>query len=149
METALLIGIAIVGVLLAVWATLKPIMDDNKVRGKVLNFDEGMKNYYFLLPESGERLLDALRAQPEQKTLDYSLLPQEERIRFRLNGVEAEYRLRFAERDGKSVLQLSRTAAEREKGSIPYLVNAFFIRNFEAKPLPYQQAETLFEEETA
>ena len=149
METALLIGIAIVGVLLAVWATLKPIMDDNKVRGKVMNFDEGMKNYYYLLPESGERLLAALQERPGQTELDYSLLPQEERIRFRLNGVEAEYRLRFAERDGKSVLQLSRTAAEREKGSIPYLVNAFFIRNFEAKPLPYQQAETLFEEETA
>ena len=149
METALLIGIAIVGVLLAVWATLKPIMDDNKVRGKVMNFDEGMKNYYYLLPESGERLLAALQERPGQTELDYSLLPQEERIRFRLNGVEAEYRLRFAERDGKSVLQLSRTAAEREKGSIPYLVNAFFIRNFGAKPLPYQQAETLFEEETA
>ena len=52
METLILVIFAVIGLLLAFWATMKPIMDDSRIRGKVLNFDQGMKNYYFRLPGS-------------------------------------------------------------------------------------------------
>ena len=146
METGLLLGAAVIGILIAFWATMKPILDDNKVRGKVLNFDEGMKHYYYLLPGSAERLLEALRTPPETKALDYRLL-SDEQIRFSREGVEADYRLRFAEGENGVFLQLGRIAAERENGNIPYLINALLIRGFGAKPADYRRAAPLFDKE--
>ena len=49
MNSITLFIIAAVGALFTVWIVMKPILDDNRVRGKVLNFSEGMKDYYFLL----------------------------------------------------------------------------------------------------
>ena len=58
--------------------------------------------------------------------------------------MEADYRLHFCENEGKSYLRVSRIAEEREKGNIPYLVNAFFIRDLHAKPVDCRQFEALF-----
>ena len=51
MSAPVLFIIAAVGALFAVWIAFKPIMDDNRIRGKILNFSEGMKEYYFLLEQ--------------------------------------------------------------------------------------------------
>lgn len=146
METTILIVLAVVGILIAFWATMKPILDDNRVRGKVLNFDEGMKHYYFLLPGGAERLLDELRTPTETKPLDCRLL-SDELIRFSKENVEADYRLRFAEGESGVCLQIGRVAAEREKGNIPYLINTLLIRGFGAKPVDYRRVAPLFDKE--
>ncbi len=147
MDTTIIVIIAAAGALMAFWAVMKPIMDDNKIRNKVLNFSEGMKNYYFLLEGSEEELTAALAGQPEQKVLDYSFQPESGTIRFRRESVEADYRLSFYTSEGKSYLRAARVAEEREKGNIPYLVNAFFIKNFRAKPIDFRKFEALFPEE--
>ncbi len=144
MNAITLFIIAAVGALLAVWIVMKPILDDNRVRGKVLNFSEGMKDYYFLLENGKEETEEELAGPIEQPALDYSFLPEEQLIRFCRDGVEADYRLRFLEAEGKHYLAVSRIAEEREKGNIPYLVNAFFIKNLRARPVEYQKFEGLF-----
>ncbi len=146
METLILVIFAVIGLLLAFWATMKPIMDDSRIRGKVLNFDQGMKNYYFRLPGSEEQLREALRTPPETKPLDYSL-PTADQIRFFAGGTEADYRLCFAEAESGTWLRLSRVAAEREKGNIPYLINLLLIGSFGAKAVDYREAESIFTEE--
>ena len=79
--------------------------------------------------------------------LDYDYLPEEQCIRFRKDNVEADYRLCFLEAGEKTYLAVSRIAEEREKGNIPYLVNAFFIKNLFAKPVEYRKFEALFPED--
>ena len=143
METTILVGLAVCGVVMAMFAIMKPIMDDEKVRGKVLNFSEGMRDYYFLLAGSRAQTEEALAAPMEGTSVAYSYLP-EESVRFRKENVEADYRLRFFESEGKTYLRVSRVAEEREKGNIPYLVNAFFIRDLHAKPVDCRQFEALF-----
>ena len=146
MDTSIIVIIAVIGALMAFWAVMKPIMDDNKIRNKVINFDEGMRNYYFLL-ESAESETAAALAEPlEQKVVDYSFRPEDGLIQFRRESVEADYRLRFFTAEGKTYLSVGRVAAEREKGNIPYLVNAFFIKNLRAKPVDYRQFQALFGE---
>ena len=146
MNVWFLFGLCGVGALIAFWAVMKPFIDDNKVRGKVLNFDEGMKNYFFRLSGDAEALSAALEAQPEQDTLAYAYDAQRQEIVFRLGAVEAVYRLAFFETAGQHFLRVSRAAAEREQGNIPYLVNAFFIKHFGAKALDYRQFAELFPE---
>ena len=146
METGILIGVAVVGILIAFWASMKPILNDNKVRGKVLNFDQGMKHFYFQLPGSDGELMEALRTPPEQKLLAYSL-QQEDQIRFSAAEEQADYRLRFAEQEGKCYLQLGRVAEERENGNIPYLINELMIKGFGARAVDYRKVEALFTEE--
>lgn len=144
METTIIVIIAVIGALMAFWAVMKPIIDDNKVRGKVLNFSEGMKNYFFL-PEAGEaETVAALACLPEQQVVDYSFCPETATITFRRGSVEADYRLSFPTAEGKTGLRVSRVAEEREPGNIPYLVNAFFIKNLRAKPIDYRRFESLF-----
>ena len=147
MSALVLFIIAAVGALLAVWVVFKPIMDDNRLRGKILNFSEGMKEYYFLLEQGKEETEAALAGLPAQDVLDYDYLPEEQCIRFRKDNVEADYRLRFREAGDKNYLAVSRIAEERDKGNIPYLVNAFFIRNLRARPVEYRQFEALFPED--
>ena len=149
MDTTIIVIIAVAGALMAFWAVMKPIVDDNKIRGKVLNFDEGMRHYYFLLEGTEAETEAALAAQPEQKVLDYSYRPEEGLIRFARENTEADYRLRFFSAEGKSYLSVGRVAEEREKGNIPYLVNAFFIKNFRAKPVDFRQFQALFDEDAA
>ena len=145
----MLFVLAGIGALFAVWAIMKPILDDNKIRGKVLNFSEGMKDYYFL-PEAGEaETLAALAELPEQKVLDYSFSPETATITFRKDNVAADYRLSFPTAEGKTGLRVSRVAEEREQGNIPYLVNAFFIKNLRAKPMDYRRFEAMFSAEEA
>ena len=144
METTILVGLAVCGVVMAMFAIMKPIMDDEKVRGKVLNFSEGMRDYYFLLAGSRAQTEEALAAPMEGTSVAYSYLPEEESVRFRKENVEADYRLRFFESEGKTYLRVSRVAEEREKGNIPYLVNAFFIRDLHARPMDCRQFEALF-----
>jgi hypothetical protein len=140
----MIFALAGIGALLAFWAVMKPILDDNKVRGKVLNFSEGMKDYYFL-PEAGEaETLAALAALPEQQVVDFSFCPETATITFRRDNVEADYRLSFPTAEGKTGLRVSRVAEEREPGNIPYLVNAFFIKNLRAKPVDYRRFEAMF-----
>ena len=144
METTILVILAIVGVVIAMLSVMKPIMDDEKVRGKVLNFSEGMRDYYFLLADTRAQTEGALAGPLDQTVLDYTYLPEEESVRFRKESVEADYRLRFFEAEGKTYLRVSRAAEEREKGNIPYLVNAFFIKDLHAKPVDCRQFEALF-----
>lgn len=146
METTILVILAIVGVVIAMLSVMKPIMDDEKVRGKVLNFSEGMRDYYFLLSGSRAQTEEALAGPMEGTAVAYSYLPEEESVRFRKENVEADYRLRFFESGGKTYLRVSRVAEEREKGNIPYLVNAFFIKDLQAKPVDCRQFEALFPE---
>lgn len=148
MDTTIIVIIASVGAVMAFWAVMKPIMDDNKIRNKVLNFSEGMRNYYFLLEGSGEELAAALSGPLEQNVLNYSFQPENGIIRFRKENTEADYRLTFFKAEGKSYLRAARVAEEREKGNIPYLVNAFFIKNFHAKPVDFRKFEALFPEES-
>ena len=144
METTILVVLAVIGVVMAMLAIMKPIMDDEKVRGKVLNFSEGMRDYYFLLSGSRAQTEEALAGPMEETSVAYSFLPEEEIVRFRKENVEADYRLRFFESEGKTYLRVSRIAEEREKGNIPYLVNAFFIKDLHAKPVDCRQFEALF-----
>ncbi len=140
----MIFALAGIGALIALWAVMKPILDDNKVRGKILNFSGGMKNYYFL-PEAGEaETLAALAELPEQEAVDFSFSPETATVTFRKDNVEADYRLSFPTRDGKTGLCVSRVAEEREQGTIPYLVNAFFINNLHAKPIDYRRFENFF-----
>ena len=136
--------IAAVGALFTLWIVMKPILDDNRVRGKVLNFSEGMKDYFFQTETGKEETEEALAGPLEQAAVEYTYLPEEQLIRFRKDNVEADYRLHFYEAGGKYYLAVSRVAEEREKGNIPYLVNAFFIKNLGAKPVEYQKFESLF-----
>ena len=144
METTILVVLAVAGVVMAMLAIMKPIMDDEKVRGKVLNFSEGMRDYYFLLAGTRAQTEEALAGPLDQTALDYTYLPEEESVRVRKESVEADYRLRFFEAEGKTYLRVSRVAEEREKGNIPYLVNAFFIKDLHAKPVDCRQFEALF-----
>ncbi len=143
-ETTLLVIAAIVGVVIAMLAVMKPIMDDYQIRKKVLNFDEGMRCYYFLLPGTEEELLSALPALPEQKVVEYSYPAGEGVIRFRRENVEADYLLRFYTDAGRTYLCVSRAAEEREPGNIPYLINAFFIKNLRAEPVDFRKFMSLF-----
>ena len=147
METTILVGLAVCGVVMAMFAIMKPIMDDEKVRGTVLNFSEGMRDYYFLLAGSRAQTEEALAGPMEGTSVAYSYLPEEESVRFRKENVEADYRLRFFESEGKTYLRVSRVAEEREKGNIPYLINAFFIRDLHARPVDCRQFEALFPED--
>ena len=147
METLILILIAVIGVVLAVQAVMKPILDDEKVRGKVLNFSEGMRDYHFLLAAGKEETEAALAEPLEQEVVAYRFLPESGSIRFSRENTEADYALRFYERDGKHYLRVTRVAEEREKGNIPYLVNAFFVKNLRAKPVDYRQFRALFPED--
>ena len=144
METTILVGLAVCGVVMAMFAIMKPIMDDEKVRGKVLNFSEGMRDYYFLLAGTRAQTEEALAGPLDQTALYYTYLPEEESVRFRKENVEADYRLRFFESEGKTYLRVSRVAEEREKGNSPYLVNAVVIRDLHAKPVDCRQFEALF-----
>ena len=147
METTLLVIAAIVGVVIAMLAVMKPIMDDYQIRKKVLNFDEGMRTYYFVLPGTEAELLSALSSLPEQKVVEYSYPAGEGIIRFRRENVEADYRLRFYTDAGKTYLSVRREAEEREQGNIPYLVNAFFIKNLRAEPVDFRKFQSLFPED--
>ena len=60
METTILVVLTVAGVVMAMLAIMKPIMDDEKVRGKVLNFSEGMRDYYFLLAGTRAQTEEAL-----------------------------------------------------------------------------------------
>ena len=144
MPSYMLFILAAVGALFAFWLVMKPILDDNRVRGKVLNFSEGMKEYYFLLEQGKEETEAALTGQQMQTALEYSFSPEEESIRFRKDSEEADYRLRFCEDGGKNYLSVSRVAEEREKGNIPYLVNAFFIKGLNAAPVDCRAFRSLF-----
>ncbi len=145
METTILVILAVIGIVMAMLSVMKPIMEDNKIRGKVLNFDEGMRHYYFKLA-SDEAALRRSLASDEPKPLACRF-DGTDLITFQKENVEAVYRLRFCEKEGQSWLSVSRVAEEREQGSIPYLVNAFFIKGFAAKPVDYRQAQAMFPEE--
>ena len=136
--------IAAVGALFTLWIVMKPILDDNRIRGKVLNFSEGMKDYFFQTETGKEETEEALAGPLEQAAVEYTYLPEEQLLRFRKDNVEADYRLRFYEDQGKHYLCVSRVAAEREKGNIPYLVNAFFIKGLNASPVDCRAFRSLF-----
>ena len=140
----MIFALAGIGALIAFWAVMKPILDDNKIRGRILNFSEGMKDYYFLAEAGEEETLAALCSLPERQVVDYSFSPETATITFRRDNVEADYRLSFLRAEGKTGLRVSRVAEEREQGNIPYLVNAFFIRNLRVKPVDYRRFESMF-----
>lgn len=148
MDTTILVVLAVVGLLLACWSVMKPIFDDNKVRGKVLNFDEGMKHYFFRFTGSADALRTAL-SEGREAPLSYEYDPEQERILFRLNGTEAAYALRFYENEGLCGLIVGREADEREKGNIPWLINAFFVRGFAGVPVDYRVFDELFPADSA
>ena len=146
METTILVVLAVVGVVMAMREIMNPLMGGERVRAKGLNVSEGMRDYYFLLAGTRAQTEEALAGPLDQTVLDYTYLPEEESVRFRKESVEADYRLRFFEAEGKTYLRVSRAAEEREKGNIPYLVNAFFIKNLRAKPVDCRQFEAMFPE---
>ncbi len=147
MKAWMLFVLAGVGALLAFWSTMKPMIDDNRIRNKVLNFDQGMKNYYFLPAFGKEETLAALAGPQALKNAQLRFCPEDETLVLSREGAEAGFRLRFATDElGRLCLRVSRAAEERAPGTIPYLVNALFIKNLGAKPIDYRKGEEFFEE---
>ena len=122
---------------------LKPVYNDKKARGKVINFDSFLKNYSFVLDCSQNDAVYLLSKKNAKDTLNYTFRQSSMIIRFEYLNASIEYQLSFYIIDNKTYLEASQLHFMVEKSNIPFMINRFFIEKIGATPIDYHYFKSI------
>lgn len=142
MEKYFNVFIALFFVLIAagvLYLILKPMFRNNRLLNGVVNYDIFMRKYVFCIELTKEDFYARLKIHNINDVLEYSLNDNCSVVTFSRYNAKVPYKLLIDEFDEATVLKVEQIPQITDKCNIPYLINEFFIKKFNAKPLEYNK----------
>ena len=123
----------------ALYLVLKPMVKCNKLLNGVVNYDAFMRRFIFRVEITKETFYAQLKTPNINDSLKYFLSDDCSIITFTRYNAKFPYEMFTEEVDESTVLRIEQIPKIMGKGNVPYLINEFFIKKFNAKPLEYSK----------
>lgn len=126
----------VIGIPISLYIIFKPIFLQNKLLNGIVNYDIFMKKFVYRIDLTREEFYSQLKIRNSNDLLDYYLNDDCSVITFIRYNARFEYKIMIDEFDESIILRVEQIPLVSK---VAYLINAFFIRKFNAKPLEYEK----------
>ena len=118
---------------------LLPMFREMKVSKGVTNQDVFAQNYLFKVNCARDDFLKTMNMTNIHDILEYSFETKAMTITFSKYGANIPYTVFIKEFDGGCYIKLSKNVLIQDRSNIPYQINEFMIKKFNAELLPYDE----------
>ena len=118
---------------------LKPMFRHNKLLNGVVNYDAFMRKYVFCIELKKEDFYTQLKNHNSHDLLEYSLSDDCSVITFTRHNAKFSYKILIDEFEEITILRVEQIQKIMDKGNVPYYINEFFIKKFNATPLSFEK----------
>ena len=136
MEKYIHIFVIVVLIPIVLYLILKPMLQHRKLLNGVVNYDTLMRKYVFRIALKKEDFYTQLKAQNVYDVLEYTLSEDATVITFKLYNSKYPYEIKVEAFDESIVLRVKQLSAV---GRPAFLINEFFLKKFNAKPLDFEK----------
>ncbi len=125
---------------IALYFILKPIFRQKELLHGVVNYDTFMRKFLFRIELEKEEFFEQLKIHNINDILEYCLNEDCSVITFLKYNDKFPYKILIAEYNEYIVLNVEQIPTVMNKANVPYYINSFFIKKFNAKPIDYQKS---------
>lgn len=136
MEKYIHIFVIVVLIPIVLYLILKPMVQHRKLLNGVVNYDTLMREYVFRIALKKEDFYTQLKAPNVYDVLEYTLSEDATVITFKLYNSKYPYEIKVEAFDESIVLRVKQLSAV---GRPAFLINEFFMKKFNAKPLDFEK----------
>ena len=117
----------------------KPMFQQRKLLNGVVNYDTFMRKFVFQIAFTREEFYSKMKTHNVFDVLEYDFDEQNSVVTFKRYNAKFPYKIEIDEFKESIVLRVEQIPLVMDKGNVPYYINEFFIKNFDAKPLEFKQ----------
>ena len=136
---AFLIVFIIIVIPVALYLIFKPLYRNKQTLNGVENYDAFMRKYVFRVEMTEEEFYGRLKTKNINDTLEYCLNDDCSVVTFTRYGSKYPYKILTEEADESIILRIQQIPIITDRSNVPYLINEFFIKKFDAKPMEYSK----------
>lgn len=126
---------------LLLFIIFKPAIQDARVRNNVSNSDPFTRHYCYILHSTQDETVNKLSIHNITDTLEYTFDADCLTITFSHQGASIKHQLSFYTVENETYLKVSRIKFMHSKSNIPLMINQFFVKKLDAKPVDYNYFE--------
>ncbi|MBE6789365.1 MAG: hypothetical protein E7539_06865 [Ruminococcaceae bacterium] len=123
----------------ALYIIFKPMFRHNKLLNGIVNYDTFMRKFVFCISLTKEDFYAQLKIHNINDVLEYSLNEDCSVITFTRYNAKFPYKILIDEFDEVTILRVEQIQKIMDKGNVPYYINEFFIKKFNATPLEFEK----------
>lgn len=118
---------------------LAPKFKETKISNGIRNQDALYQNYLFKVNYAKQDFLQEMNATNVLDSLEYAFDINTKTITFSKYGANIPYTVFIKEFDGGCYIKLTKNVLIGDRSNIPYQINEFMIKKFNAELLPYEE----------
>lgn len=122
---------------------LFPKLREREISNGIRNQDEFSQNYLFKVNCSKQNFLQKMNAANVLDLLEYTFDLDTKTITFSKYGANIPYTVFIKEFDGGCYIKLTKNVLIGDRSNIPYQINEFMIKKFNAELLPYEEYKNI------
>ncbi len=123
----------------ALYIVLKPMFRQDKLLSGVVNYDTFMRKFVFRVELTKEEFYAQLKIHNISDLLEYYLSDDYSVITFTRYNSKFPYKILIDEVNESIILRVEQIPKIMDRGNVPYLINEFFIKKFNATPLEFEK----------
>ncbi|MBQ3099430.1 MAG: hypothetical protein IJC50_00415 [Clostridia bacterium] len=98
-----------------------------------------MRKFIFQIDFTKEEFYSRLKIYNVNDLLEYDFDVQNAVVTFKRYNAKYPYKIELDEFNESTVLRVEQIPLVMDKGNVPYYINEFFIKKFDAKPLEFEK----------
>ena len=127
----------------ALYFILAPMFRERKISNGVRNQDEFARNYLFKVNFPKQELMKLMNLPNVSDALEYVFDNKTMVITFSKYGANIPYTVFIKECDSGCYVKLTKNVLIGDRSNIPYQINEFMIKKFDAELLPYKEYKNI------
>lgn len=128
----------LIAIPVSLYLILRPAARQRQVSSGVINYDTFMKKFCFSIDMTKEQVYSQLNLPNVHDVLEYELDEHNAVITFKRYSGRYSYKITFDNVDGCHILWVEQISLI-SGANVPYLINEFFIKKLDAKPVAYKE----------
>ncbi len=127
----------------ALYVILKPMLKEQKVSSGIRNQDTFWQNYLFKIKLSKQDFLNQIEIPNITDTMEYTFDNSTMTITFTKHSAHIPYTIIVKELENGCYIRLTKNVFIGDRSNIPYYINEFMIKKFDAELLPYEEYKNI------
>ena len=127
----------------ALYFILAPMFRERRISNNVRNQDTFSQEYLFKVNCAKDEFLKKINTPNVYDVLEFTFDNNTMTITFSKYGANIPYTVFIKEFDGGCYIKLSKNVLIGDRSNIPYQINEFMIKKFNAELLPYEEYKNI------
>ena len=128
---------------IALFFILKPMLREREISNGIRNQDVLSQNHLFKINYHKQEFLNRIKIPNVADLMDYTFDNNTIVITFSKYNAKIPYTVTIKESENGCYIRLTKNSFISSKSNIPYYINEFMIKKFDAELLPYEEYKNI------